>query len=81
MSETLPVADRIERIRMLTEEDPEKSKIFLQYTDHNNKGYEIEMPLLESLHLLNLLEAMSIQRDFTDLREQLMTVRLINLDF
>ena len=79
MSEKLPAAERIEGFRMLTEEDPEKSKIYLLYTDQNKKLYEIEIPLMESLHLLNLLEAMSIQQNLSDLREQLMAVRLINV--
>jgi len=65
----LPNVDRIRGIRLSKGESPQKSTVFLQYTDRNNEWYETEIPLLDALYLLNLLEGMSREQGYDHLRQ------------
>ena len=64
----LPNVDRIRGIELSRSESPQESKVSLQYSDQNNEWYETEMSLLDALYLLNLLEAMSREQGYDDLR-------------
>ena len=64
----LPPVGRIQGISLIPDEDPHKAVVELQYTDQNSEWYESVMPLLDALYLLNLLEAMSREQGFDELR-------------
>ena len=65
----LPNVDRIRGIELSRSQSPQESKVSLQYSDQSNEWYETEMPLLDALYLLNLLEAMSREQGYDYLRQ------------
>jgi hypothetical protein len=50
--------------------DPKADKIELQYTDRTplQKWHSVQMPLLDALYLLNILESLSRDEGFDHLR-------------
>jgi len=54
--QSLPVADRVEAIHTRSYTDHRRSRLFVQYIDHNGKLYELEMPFLSAMYLMSLLQ-------------------------
>lgn len=54
----LPAVGHIQGVVLRKAGRPEDSICVLQYTDHNDKWHEIEIPVLDALYLLNLLSGM-----------------------
>ena len=65
----LPSVGRIRGISLERDDDPQKAKITLEYADHTQQLTEVDIPLLDALYLLNLLEAMSKDENFDHLRQ------------
>ena len=51
----LPVVDHMQGALLERAADPDKSICKLQYTDRQGQWYELEMPILDALYLLNAL--------------------------
>lgn len=64
----LPDVDRIQSVVPTLYRDAKKSTVELRYTDHKQQLYELTMPLLDALYLLNCLEEMSREKGFDHLR-------------
>lgn len=65
----LPDADRIEGISLVRGPSPRASHVKLQYSNARTGWCEVQMPLLDAMHLLNLLEAMSKENGLEALRK------------
>ena len=65
----LPSVGRIQSVVLIPDLDPTKAKVDLQYTDRNNEWCQVEMPLLDALYLLTLLEGMSREQGLDYLRQ------------
>ena len=66
----LPKADRIQGIAYVPSplRDPKADLVRLQYTDRTEQNwYQLEIPLLEALHLLNALHSMATEQNFAEL--------------
>jgi len=57
--QSLPVADRVEAIHTRSYTDHRRSRLFVQYIDHNGKLYELEMPFLSAMYLMSLFKGIS----------------------
>lgn len=65
----LPDVDRILGLSPLISTTAALSTALLQYTDRNGQLYELQMPFLDALYLLNLLEQASKDSGFDHLRQ------------
>ena len=57
----LPVVDRIRGVSQLGDGMPDGTEVTVQYTDHTDEWFEVQMPFLDAMYLLNLLRG--IQED------------------
>lgn len=64
----LPDADRILGLHIEPAGSPRLTVVSLQYTNARTGDCEVRIPLLDALHLLNLLEAMSANHGYDALR-------------
>lgn len=65
----LPDADRIEGISLVRGLSPQASHLKLQYRNAHTGLCEVQMPLLDAMYLLNLLEALSKENGLEILRK------------
>lgn len=72
MKETvLPPVGRVEGLRLVPHgHEPRNHRVVVQYTSPTDSQHwhSLELPLLDALYLLNLLEEMSRQGNFDHLR-------------
>ncbi len=59
--QTLPAVDRIRGATQEGNGMPDGTQVTVQYTDHTDEWFEVQMPFLDAMYLLNLLRA--IQED------------------
>lgn len=64
----LPDADRIDGLSYIGNANPRLARVELQYRTHTGQIYELHIPLLDALFLLNMLEAMSKEQGLEPLR-------------
>ena len=64
----LPDVGRIQGFALQKSTTAALSTAAVQYTDRNGQWYELKMPFLDALYLLNLLEAASADSGFDHLR-------------
>lgn len=64
----LPAVGRIEGVVLQPDKDPKKSVVFLQYKDPSGGLHQLDIPLLDALYLLNMLELASKENGYDHLR-------------
>jgi len=57
----LPVVDRIQGVSQLGNGMPHGTEVTVQYTDHTDEWFEVQMSFLDAMYLLNCLRA--VQED------------------
>ena len=57
----LPVVGRIQGATQEGDGTPDGTQVTVQYTDHTEEWFELQMPFLDAMYLVNLLRA--IQED------------------
>ena len=67
---SLPPVGRIEGVLYQSPggPDPSKGRALVQYTDPTGQWHQLEVPVLDALYLLNLLEQMSREAHLDHLR-------------
>ncbi len=58
---TLPIVDRIQGATQQGDGTPRGTQVTVQYTDHTDEWFEVQMSFLDAMYLLNILRA--IQED------------------
>lgn len=64
----LPDADRILGVHISPGASPRLTEVSIQYTNSRTGWCELKMPLLDALHLLNLLEGLAVDHGYDHLR-------------
>ncbi len=65
----LPDVAKVEGFILNKRATLQESSVTLQYSDHNNVWYEMEIPLDGALYLLHLLLIMSAEQDYEPLSQ------------
>ena len=64
----LPPVGRIEGLALESHADRKKAVVQLEYTDHKSQRHVLKIPILDALYLSNMLEQMSEDGGYEDLR-------------